>query len=73
MPNAQDVLLDYLDFFGQFLEVFQNQLEEMQKIQRAVLAIGFTVDDMAEQLAWMEDGNENRNGDGNGVGKIKGK
>ena len=60
------MLLEHSDFFGWFLEDFERQLREMWEIWRPVLAISFAIDNMVEQLAWLEDGDEG--GDGENMG-----
>ena len=53
--NAHDVHLEHLDIFKEMHGLLEKQLEEMWTIQRAVSAIGFAVDDLAEHVVWMED------------------
>ena len=60
-PSMWEVCLEHSEFLADIQELFTKQLEEMKRICKAVLAVGFAMDDLVEHLAWMEEGSRDGN------------
>ena len=49
------MLLEHSDFLTDIQELFAKQLEEMQRVQKSVLELGFILDELIEWTSWMEE------------------
>ena len=43
--------------------MFEKHLEEMRGVQQVILVIRFAVDNLVEQVSWLEEGSRSGNGE----------
>ena len=60
-PTTREVLLEHLELLGDVQGLLKSQLEEMKGLQQAIVAMGSVMDDIVEQMSWMEEGSRSGN------------
>ena len=60
-PTTREVLLEHLELLGDVRGLLKSQLDEMKGLRRAVVAMGSAMDNIVEQISWMEEGSRSGN------------
>ena len=56
-----EVRLEHSELLGDVRGLLKSQLKEMKGLQQAIVAMGSAMDDIVEQMSWMEEGSRSGN------------
>ena len=59
--TMHEILLENLEVLADMQELFTKQLKETKGFWKALLAIRFAINNVMEQMSWMEQGSRKRN------------